>query len=170
MFELETTRLRIIALDYEHFKMHLENNGDLQRRLHLSVTQDKVEDWFAEVMQKPLLLAEQDQNNQYWYSNWQIINKDENSVMGGICFKGPANSLGQVEIGYGIEKLHQNQGYATEAIKAVVKWALEQDSIQAVIAETDKNNVPSQKVLLKNGFVKIEEKDELIFWEKSHTV
>lgn len=150
--------------------MHLVNNGDLQRKLQVSVTQEKVEDWFQEVMREPLLLMEKDLDNQYWYSNWQIIRKDQNSVIGGICFKGPANSVGQVEIGYGIEKLHQNQGYATEAIQAVVKWALEQDSIQAVIAETDKNNVPSQKVLLKNGFVKTEEKDELIFWKISHTV
>ncbi|MDQ7797544.1 MAG: GNAT family N-acetyltransferase [Candidatus Edwardsbacteria bacterium] len=166
MFELETARLRIIALDYEHFKMHLENNGDLQRRLHLSVTQEKVEDWFAEVMQKPLLLAEQDQNNQYWYSNWQIVRKDKNSVIGGICFKGPANSFGKVEIGYGIEEQHQRQGYATEAIQAVVKWAMRQDGINAVIAETDKDNIPSQSVLEKNGFVKTGEGDELIFWEK----
>jgi len=150
--------------------MHLENNGDLQRILHVSVIQEKVEDWFAEVMQKPLLLAEKDLKNQYWYSNWQIIQKNKNSVIGGICFKGPATSLGKVEIGYGIDEQYQSQGYATEAIQEVVKWALEQDGIQAIIAETDKNNIPSQNVLLKSGFVKTDENDELIFWEKSHAV
>jgi len=147
--------------------MHLENNGDLQRKLQVTVTQEKLEDWFQQVMTEPLALMEMDPDNQYWYSNWQIIRKDHNSVIGGICFKGPADPLGKVEIGYGIEKPHQNQGFATEAIREVVKWALEQQGIQIVIAGTDEYNIPSQAVLTKNGFIKTGEKDgDCIFWEK----
>lgn len=167
VFELETTRLRIIALDYEHFRMHLENNGALQRILKVSVTQEKVEDWFEEVMREPLSRMAKDLGNQYWYSNWQIIQKDINTVIGGICFKGPPDSLGKVEIGYGIEKQYQNQGFATEAIQEVVKWALGQERIQAVTAETDKNNIPSQTVLIKNGFIKTSGNDELVLWERT---
>jgi ribosomal-protein-alanine N-acetyltransferase len=167
VIELETLRLRIIALDYNHFKMHLENNGALQRTLKVSVTQEKVEDWFVEVMREPLSRMAKDLENQYWYSNWQIIQKDINAVIGGICFKGPPDFSGKVEIGYGIEKQYQNRGYATEAIREVVKWALGQERIQAVTAETDKSNIPSQTVLIKNGFLKTSGNDELVFWERT---
>ena len=167
VFELETLRLRIVALDYDHFKMHLDNNGALQRILKVSVTQEKVEDWFEEVMREPLSSMAKDLENQYWYSNWQIIQKEINTVIGGICFKGPPDSSGKVEIGYGIEKHYQNQGYGTEAIREVVKWALGQERIQAVTAETDKSNIPSQAVLIKNGFIKTSGNDELVSWVRS---
>ena len=167
VFELETLRLRIIALDYEHFKMHLENNGALQRILKVAVTQEKVGDWFEEIMRVPLSRMAKDLENQYWYSNWQIVQKEINTVIGGICFKGPPDSFGKVEIGYGVEKQYQNRGYATEAIQAVITWAFGQDKMKTVMAETDRDNIPSQSVLRKNGFIETGGNDELVFWVNS---
>ena len=165
MFELNTERLKIVALDYENFKLHIENNGELQRKLKVVITKEKLEDWFGEVMAEPLKVMINDLENQYFYTNWQVILKQENKVVAGICFKGPPDENGKVEIGYGTEESHQNRGIISEAIKKVVEWAFEQKNIKIVSAETDFDNIVSQKVLINNGFKKKKEYDDLFYFE-----
>ena len=86
-----------------------------------------------------------------WGSEWGI-NLKAGLTVGGICFKGAPNAEGAVEIGYGIDEAYQRKGYATEAVRGIVNWALEQEGVQCVTAQTESNNTISQKVLLKNGF------------------
>ena len=62
-------------------------------------------------------------------------------------------SNGSVEIGYGIFDEFRKKGFASEAVEGVVKWAMEQPEIKQIEAETDPNNIASQKVLAKCGFV-----------------
>ena len=56
------------------------------------------------------------------------------------------------EIGYGISKEYRNNGYAAEAVKAVLKWAFDNPGVIAVEAETDPENAASKRVLEKCGF------------------
>ena len=46
-----------------------------------------------------------------------------------------------------------NQGYATEAVKAVLTWAFQNPKVTAIEAETDAENTASKRVLEKCGFV-----------------
>ena len=87
-----------------------------------------------------------------WGTNWKIALQDGTEV-GGLCFKGAPDENGSVEIGYGIEELHRCNGYATEAVMAATKWALSHQNVKSVTAQTDPDNIISQKVLLHNGFV-----------------
>ena len=41
----------------------------------------------------------------------------------------------------------------TEAVKAITEWALSQENVKQVKAETDAENIASQKVLCRSGFV-----------------
>lgn len=41
----------------------------------------------------------------------------------------------------------------TEAVKVITEWALSQDGVKQVEAETDAENIASQKVLLQSGFI-----------------
>lgn len=84
-----------------------------------------------------------------WYAAW-FIESETGKHIGDLCFKGLAD--GCVEMGYGILPEYWGNGYATEALKATVDWALEQPEVNAVEAETDANNFASQKVLEKAGF------------------
>ena len=47
---------------------------------------------------------------------------------------------------------YQNQGFASEAVQAVVTWAFSEPNVTAIEAEADANNMPSQRVLEKCGF------------------
>lgn len=85
-----------------------------------------------------------------WYAIWMIEDK-AGSHIGDLCFKGLGPD-GSVEIGYGIEEKYQGQGFASEAVSAVVDWALDQPGIRRVEAETEPDNRASQRVLEKCGF------------------
>ena len=86
-----------------------------------------------------------------WYAIWAIELKD-GTVVGGVAFKG-LNADGMVEIGYGVFDGHEGRGYATEAVGALTSWALRQPGVLRVEAETAPDNLASQRVLEKCGFV-----------------
>ena len=47
---------------------------------------------------------------------------------------------------------HQKNGFASEAVNGLLKWAFNQSNVKQVIAETLNDGFPSQKVLKNNGF------------------
>ncbi len=57
------------------------------------------------------------------------------------------------EIGYWIRTSAAGRGYASEAVRAVARTALEHLSLAAVEIHVNASNVPSQKVALNAGFV-----------------
>ncbi len=85
-----------------------------------------------------------------WYAMWIIENEDGIHI-GDLCFKGYEYGKNP-EIGYGINDEFQGRGYATEATKLALEWAFSQSGVMAVEAETDPDNIASQKVLEKCGF------------------
>ncbi len=86
-----------------------------------------------------------------WYAVWMIERKDGTHV-GEFCFKGLSED-GSAEIGYGIAEAYQGHGYATEAISALTDRALRQPGVSCVTAETEEDNIASQNVLKKSGFL-----------------
>lgn len=57
----------------------------------------------------------------------------------------------KVGIGYGAARAHWGRGYVTEATRAIIDWAFQQDSTYRVYATTDVENFASQRVLEKVG-------------------
>ena len=92
-----------------------------------------------------------DPHNRQWYAPWTMETREGNIRIGDLGFKGPAVS-GSVEIGYGINKEFEGQGYTTEAAQAMVDWALEEENVLFVEAEADENNAASIHILEKLGF------------------
>lgn len=91
--------------------------------------------------------------NQYlWYTSWKICSKRDNTIVGYAGFKGLSDS-GCVEIGYGIDNEYEGNGFATEAVKGICEWAFSTDLVTCIEAETESDNIVSQKVLQKNGFI-----------------
>lgn len=86
-----------------------------------------------------------------WYAAWFMELRDGQPV-GDLCFKGLTED-GGVEIGYGIYPEHWGKGYATEAVIAVTDWAAHQPGVKYIKAETEPDNLASQRVLAKAGFV-----------------
>ena len=88
-----------------------------------------------------------------WYILWFMELKDsENEIVGTISFKG-IDDKGIVEIGYGINDGYENNGYMTEAVQAISKWASMQPNVKQIEAEAEENNIASIRVLEKSNFV-----------------
>jgi RimJ/RimL family protein N-acetyltransferase len=52
----------------------------------------------------------------------------------------------------------------TEAVGGMISWAKNEPEIHAIIADTEKQNTASFRILEKNGFVKIGETESLLKW------
>lgn len=75
-------------------------------------------------------------------------------VVGSVVFHGRPTD-GVAEVGYGVEERYQSKGYASEATRACVDWALEQEGIAAVTATTPPWHTASIHVLEKAGLVRV---------------
>jgi len=95
---------------------------------------------------------------------YMIVEKTSGRCIGGIGFKSSPNERDEVEIGYGISDSHQGRGVATEAVLALCEFA--QRRAVVVLAETDRENVASQRVLEKCGFRSVRLDVELIRWRR----
>lgn len=92
------------------------------------------------------------------------------AAVGGIGFLTAAAEDGSAEVGYGFVASARGRGYATEALEAVLAHARAQ-GLRAVVAMTAVDNVASQRVLERCGFVRgetVEAGDEgpMIRWER----
>jgi RimJ/RimL family protein N-acetyltransferase len=72
-------------------------------------------------------------------------------VIGDIGFHAPPDELGEVSIGFGIVPAARRHGYASEALRTLLRWALAQPEVRAVHADTDLVNLASQRVLQAAG-------------------
>ncbi len=63
-----------------------------------------------------------------------------------------------VEVGFGIATPDQRKGYATEGVARVCAWGLERFSLPTILGVTDEENVASQRVLLRCGFSRKQDK------------
>ena len=134
--ELETERLRLYVASRVEMEQLIERQTDEELRKA-----------YQEMLDGYLAHPEQGE----WYAIWMVTRHDGVQV-GDLSFKG-FNEDGSVEIGYGIIDEFQGQGYATEAVKAAVNWALKRAGVLRVEAETEPDNTASQRVLAKCGFV-----------------
>ena len=129
-----------MVIETEHLMIHTASRDEMLRFI------EKQSDKVLIMAYREMLRGCLDHPEQWeWYAIWMIERKDGPHV-GELSFKG-FNADGSVEIGYGILEEYQGCGYATEAVDAVVSWALKQPGVTRVEAETESGNRASQRFL-----------------------
>lgn len=110
-----------------------------------------------------------DENSAKWFANYLAENPDavgwvawyfilqsrdgRRTAIGNGGFKGKPDQDGIAEIGYSVMQDHQRQGYAPEAVRALLAWAFSHPEVKRIIAHTLPDLHPSIRVLEKCGFV-----------------
>ena len=122
-----------------------------------------MEGLFREIVCGQVKKAQKDPDNYLWHTFWFIVKKSDHCVVGAIDFKDVPNRDGEVEIGYGLGRDFEHNGYMTEAVQAFCNWALQQNRVKHIIAETDIDGVSSQKILIRCGF-KEYERNDTVWW------
>jgi len=70
------------------------------------------------------------------------------------CINGNSGSV--MELEYYLLEEHWGKGYMTEALTKIISSAFEKDSIIKIFAQCHKDNLKSEKVMIKCGMVKSE--------------
>lgn len=89
---------------------------------------------------------------QFPLGRYFIAEKSSNEFIGLFLLKENKSRAG-VEIGYSLKKEHWNKGYATEIVEESIHWLFSQKRFSSIYAVTETNNISSQHVLLKCGFI-----------------
>ena len=82
------------------------------------------------------------------------VTAKENDEMIGYCGLQYLNDGTEVEVYYGFSRDSWDQGFATEAAKAVLRFGFEEVGLEAIAGVTQPGNTASQKVLEKIGLKK----------------
>jgi RimJ/RimL family protein N-acetyltransferase len=83
----------------------------------------------------------------------RVVRKDSGAVIG-MCGLIRREGFTDVEVGYALLPEHARQGFATEAVQAVLDNGACQFALQRVIAVVNPDNVASQRVLEQAGFAR----------------
>ncbi|MFA1822927.1 GNAT family N-acetyltransferase [Virgibacillus oceani] len=146
--ELQTQRLKLIPCTEESLSI-IKTPDEYEIGPHIDI-------YLGELKEDFTLLG---------WGVWFVIDKDNNTVIGDIGFKGKPNSENYVEIGYGIVPSAQSKGYATEAVEKIIQWAFSYKNVNKVFAECLEDNVPSIKVLEKLQMKRIGSENNMLKWQ-----
>jgi [ribosomal protein S5]-alanine N-acetyltransferase len=169
---LETSHLRLTPWSPEHLLAMIDGaerfEADAGVRLAdglraMFVSDDVSPLWIAHLREAP--------GPDPWTLGFAVVHRADDLVIGSAAFKGAPDEDGVVEIAYGIAPSHRGQGYATEAARALVSFALERVDVRSIRAHTKPENDASGRVLAKCGFHQVGEvvdpEDGLVWrWER----
>ncbi|MBV7696745.1 GNAT family N-acetyltransferase [Streptomyces sp. TRM70350] len=89
-----------------------------------------------------------------------LVRHEDGRAIGGMGFHGVPDEDGRAEIGYDLTEPARGHGYATEALRALADWALAREDVRSLFATVERDNVPSQGVMERTGFVQVSEGDD----------
>lgn len=160
---LETERLILRAWTHDDAQRLFEICGDAEVMKYIGT-------------RKPYKTIEQAREFLIWatdyqaennFCRWAVLEKTSGEILGSCGFARPHGTV-EIELGYLFDRKFWGKGFATEAAKNCLNYGFDELGFDEVIAITDLENVASQKVLEKIGFVqrgieKIDDEDNLIY-------
>ena len=164
MTRLKTRRLTLIALTAKRMRWQRDNFARLEKALGLPASGQRLDDELHPIVSRAIGHIQRRPHHALWHCQWSAVLEEERRIIGNLAFKGAPDQADEVEIGYGFDPFYHNRGLATEAVEVMVSWALRQESVTGVIAETANTNVASMRVLQKVGFVITSATDRYLYW------
>lgn len=165
---IETERLHIFPLTLSQLELYLKANDGFENALGLTPFSRTIAPQVKDMVTKFTLpkMKEALDEDYLFYTFWLVVDKQSRVIVAEMGFKGTPIDGGRVEIGYGTMPAMQNKGYMTEAVNGMLQWAATRKDISVVLAETHETNVPSIRVVEKNGFERMGKQGENYYWKK----
>jgi RimJ/RimL family protein N-acetyltransferase len=148
---VETARLRLIPATVELARAELGDRAAFSAMLGAEIPANWPPESLADALPLFLRWLEAAPDSAGWFG-WYAVSVDPAPVLaasGG--FLGPPY-LGAVEIGYSVLPQFRGQGYATELLSGLTRWAFGHEGVELIAAETEWANPASVAVLRKAGF------------------
>ena len=132
--QMTTSRLELIPCTLEIAEVvATKNKSQLEKLLGVKV----IDDWFAaevlDFLPQYTQMLENDPEQLGW-GVWLIIHIDDSTLIGDLGFGGKPDQQGTVEMGYEMLPAYRNQGYAFEAVQALVNFAFTHPELNRIIS------------------------------------
>lgn len=162
---ITTSRLELIPLTKEQLRNYLEREEYFNREVGMASREILTPNLRKAIQMKLLKLDMATLQDFAWITYWMIKVPPEGFGAGLIGYKSLPDQNGEVEIGYGIDPAYQNQGYTTEAVRGIVRWAFGYLRCDRIIApDTPRSNLASNRVLQKAGMRIYAESPDTLSW------
>lgn len=143
---IRTERLHIVPFSYEQLVSRVYSFSGM-------ITNEEEQSNFIKYSLNPMRDAPEKDHK--WYTSWAAYFEGEEVLeCGYIC---PPTEHNVVEVWCYTKPEFQRQGFGTEAIKGLVRFATAFKEVHHVCASVAKGNIASQKMLENNGFYFLQE-------------
>ena len=149
--ELKTERIHLFPITLDLAQTLMKNSLAFYYKFQLPWNKNWPHDGLKALMPMYAERLEND-SDELGFGPWVMIDSAGDHVIGDIGFKGRPDGEGNVEIGYHVVTSERNYGYASKAVQTLCEWAFKHPDVKGIEAQCDKDNIPSQKVLINNGF------------------
>lgn len=157
----------LVPLTLDQLRLHIENSTRLEESLGLLAGYRGVaEPLLSIIIHFTVPRLKDPKLDPLYHTVWIAIDRQTRQIVADAKFKGEPDETGTVEIGYGTYPTFQGRGYMSEVVGGLVDWVSHQPNVRRIMADTDIDNLASQRVLQKNGFMLVEQADGLIWWER----
>jgi [ribosomal protein S5]-alanine N-acetyltransferase len=157
--DVSSVRLDLVAMSPGSLRCQAEDALDMRSRLG-AILRCKVpdgwphENWEPHVYEYLLNLIATDAESMGWCRYILLRGDDgERRLIGTFGSGLPKAETGEAEIGYGLLPEYQRQGYAAEAVMAMLPWLRSRRPVKAFVAQTFPHLYGSIRVMEKCGMV-----------------
>ena len=98
-----------------------------------------------------------DPSTNKWFIRF-IVLRASSEILGSVSFHGIPDDAGVVEIGIRIEEQFWNNGYASELLKEILGYGIEERKLREIYGIFEEENIASRKLLEKLKFEHFEKK------------
>ncbi|MFH8407535.1 GNAT family N-acetyltransferase [Streptomyces sp. NPDC018019] len=98
------------------------------------------------------------------FGDYEIRRRADGLVIGSLGFNRPPAADGSVTIGYGLVPGARGHGYATEALRGLLRLARER-GVTCVRGDADHDNTASQRVMAAAGMLPVGEDERVKYFE-----
>lgn len=145
MLEIETARLQLRRLesrDLDDLARIYQNPEVMRYRLHRSpASREETQRQLTQMLKHW---------QQYGFGRWAIVEKSTQQFIGHAGLE-VVGALDEIEVNYLLARSHWNQGLATEAATAIVKYGFTALGFDRLVAIAKPENFGSRRVMEKIG-------------------
>jgi RimJ/RimL family protein N-acetyltransferase len=153
IFPIETERLCLVPATVKLYLLELYDRLAFASTLKANVPEEWPPDQITPELIEEFIGRMNSRDRKLWSFYWLLRPKDSDLPVlignGGFL----VHENGTLEIGYSVLSEYQRKGYATEAVRSMLKWALSSLKNDRIIAHTYPHLKASIRVLEKNGFL-----------------
>ena len=160
---IESERLVLFPYTSENLSLFNSDLPEFEKKFGVIYRGEELDYLLVSFLKKLEGEIADDADNYLFFTEFLIVLKKNSHIIGSIDYKYVPRG-GTTEVGYGLNPSYEGHGYMTEALTAFLGLG-RRLGITTVLADTKKDNVKSQNVLKRCGFVFLRE-DGNLWWEK----